>query len=59
MTPEPVYLSPKEAAAHLGLTTRTLRHYVQNGRLTRYTVGPRQVRYRADEITDLIKVSRR
>lgn len=48
------FLTPAQAADQLGLSTRTLRRYASDGLLTRYTVGPRQVRYRANDVAALL-----
>jgi excisionase family DNA binding protein len=44
------YLSVAETADYLGVTTRTVRQMVSDGRLTAYRLGARVVRLRRDEI---------
>jgi excisionase family DNA binding protein len=44
------YLSISETADYLGVTTRTVRQMVSDGRLTAYHLGARVVRLRRNEI---------
>ena len=44
------YLTIKQAAEYLGLTDRTVRQMIADGRLTGYRSGNRLVRLRIDEI---------
>jgi excisionase family DNA binding protein len=44
------YLSISETAAYLGVTTRTVRQMVSDGRLIAYHLGARVVRLRRAEI---------
>lgn len=44
------YVSPAEAADYLGVTTRTIRQMVSDGRLTAYRNGPKLVRLDLNEI---------
>lgn len=44
------YLSISETADYLGVTTRTVRQAIADGRLTGYRLGARLVRLRRDEI---------
>lgn len=44
------YLSIAETADYLGVTTRTVRQMIADGRLTGYRLGARLVRLRRDEI---------
>lgn len=44
------YVSPAEAADYLGVTTRTIRAMVSDGRLTAYRNGPKLVRLDLNEI---------
>jgi excisionase family DNA binding protein len=46
----PSYISISEAADYLGVTTRTVRQMVSDGRLIAYHLGARIVRLRRDEI---------
>jgi excisionase family DNA binding protein len=46
----PAYLSIRETADYLGVTTRTVHSMVSDGRLTAYRLGARVVRLRRDEI---------
>jgi excisionase family DNA binding protein len=44
------YISIADAATYLGLTTRTVRQMIADGRLRGYRSGSRIVRLRIDEI---------
>jgi excisionase family DNA binding protein len=44
------YITIGEAADYLGLTERTVRQMISDGRLTGYRAGRRVVRLRVDEI---------
>jgi excisionase family DNA binding protein len=44
------YISQAEAAAYLGVTPRTIRQMIADGRLRAYRSGARLVRLRVDEI---------
>lgn len=44
------YVSPTDAADYLGVTTRTIRQMVADGRLTAYRSGPKLVRLDLNEI---------
>ena len=48
--PRGPYLSISETAGYLGVTTRTVRQMIADGRLTGYKLGARVVRLRRDEI---------
>ncbi|MCA2358540.1 helix-turn-helix domain-containing protein [Mycobacterium intracellulare] len=50
MPNERAYLSVNDAAEYLGVTTRTIRQMIADGRLRGYRSGPRLVRLRRDEI---------
>lgn len=50
MPKERAYLSVNDAAEYLGVTTRTIRQMIADGRLRGYRSGPRLVRLRRDEI---------
>lgn len=50
MAKERAYLSISDAAAYLGVTPRTIRQMIADGRLRGYRSGPRLVRLRRDEI---------
>lgn len=50
----PPLLTADQVAAHLGVTRRTLRRWAADGHLQPVIVGPRTLRYRADEIAALI-----
>jgi excisionase family DNA binding protein len=45
-----IYITQQEAADHLGVTDRTIRQMIADGRLRAYRLGPRVVRLRLDEI---------
>lgn len=44
------YITISDAADYLGVTTRTVRAMVADGRLVAYRCGPRVVRLRLDEV---------
>ena len=44
------YISISDTADYLGVTTRTVRQMIADGRLTGYRLGARVVRLRRDEI---------
>jgi excisionase family DNA binding protein len=44
------YMSPPEAGDYLGVTTRTIRQMVVDGRLQAYKLGAKVVRLKVDEI---------
>jgi excisionase family DNA binding protein len=48
--PERAYISVTDAAAYLGVTTRTIRQMIGDGRLTGYRSGARLVRLDRNEI---------
>jgi excisionase family DNA binding protein len=43
----------RDAAAHLGVSERTIRNYVAEGRLTAYRVGPQLLRFDLAEVDAL------
>ena len=49
------WITPGEAAEHLGVTDRTIRNYVAAGRLTGYRLGKRAVRLDLDEVDALLR----
>lgn len=49
------YLSIAETADYLGITTRTVRQMVADGRLRGYKLGARVVRLRRDEIDSAMR----
>jgi len=48
-------LTTQQAADHLGASTRTVRRYIAEGRLTGYRLGPRLVRVDHDELEALLR----
>jgi excisionase family DNA binding protein len=44
------WASVKDTAAYIGVTTRTMRQMVADGRLTQYRLGPRIVRFDLNEV---------
>lgn len=52
--PRPL-LSVDQAADALGCTSRTIRRYISDGRLTGYRVGPRLIRIDAAELDRLLR----
>jgi excisionase family DNA binding protein len=49
------YIKPSEAAEYLGVTDRTIRAMVADGRLTAYSNGRRLIRLDLDEIDAAMK----
>jgi len=47
--------SVTQAAAHVGVTAKTIRAYIERGLLTGYRVGPRLVRIDQAELDALIR----
>lgn len=52
------YITSGEAAEYLGVTTRTIRAMVADGRIRAYALSSRMVRYRLDEIDAAMKAGR-
>lgn len=50
MPPHRAYVSITDAAEYLGVTTRTIRQMIADGRLTGYRAGTRLVRLDRNEI---------
>lgn len=48
-------VSLPQAAEMLGVTTRTLRRYIADGRLSAYRLGPRMLRVDLDELDALLR----
>lgn len=51
---EDEYITVPEAAALAGKDPKTIRRWFNEGRLTKYRVGPRSVRVRRSELVQLI-----
>jgi len=49
----PVLISTAEAARRLGVSPNTIRNYVANGQLTAIRVGPKLLKFDADEVDSL------
>jgi excisionase family DNA binding protein len=49
------YITIKQAAQYLGLTDRTVRQMIADGRLAGYRSGARLVRLRVDEIDSVMQ----
>jgi excisionase family DNA binding protein len=49
------YVTQAEAAEYLGLTDRTIRAMIADGRLKAYKLGPRVLRLRLDEIDSAMR----
>lgn len=49
------WASLQEAAEHLGVTDRTLRTMIADGRLKGYRSGPRLIRVDLNEVDDMMK----
>jgi excisionase family DNA binding protein len=50
-----VYITQKEAGELLGLTDRTVRNMIADGRLLAYRLGPRVIRLRLDEVESALQ----
>jgi excisionase family DNA binding protein len=46
-------ISTAQAAQRLGLSPNTIRNYVANGQLTAHHIGPRLLKFYADEVDSL------
>lgn len=44
------YITQAEAAEYIGVTDRTIRNMIADGRLKAYTLGPHVIRLRLDEV---------
>lgn len=53
--PKGAYLSISDTADYLGVTTRTIRQMIADGRLRGYKLGARVVRLRRDEIDSALR----
>lgn len=49
------YITLAEAAEHLGVSSRTVRRYITEGRLAGYRVGPRLVKVKRVDLDDLMR----
>lgn len=49
------FITIKEAADYLGFSTRTIRNYISQGRLTGYKVGARSIRIDKAEVDALLR----
>lgn len=54
-TLEPEHLAPREAAAHLGVTERTIRRLIESGDLPAYRVGSKIIRIKRTDIDALLR----
>lgn len=48
-------ITQQQAAEHLGVTDRTVRQMIADGRLRGYRVGPRLIRLRLDEVESALQ----
>ena len=48
-------LSISETADYLGISTKTVRHYIADGRLKAVRIGPRLIRVHRDSIEALMR----
>lgn len=55
LTAEKRWYPEAEASDYTGLTGRTLRKYVSQGRLRAYRIGPRQIRYDVADLDALLE----
>jgi excisionase family DNA binding protein len=53
-TETPTFITAREAGQLLRVAPRTIRRWSEQGRLTSYRLGPRSMRFDAEEITTLI-----
>jgi excisionase family DNA binding protein len=49
------YVCLGEAAEQHGVSQRTIRRWIAQGRITGYRIGPRVIRVRADELEQLAR----
>lgn len=49
------YISQAEAAEYLGMSVKTVRRYISEGRLTGFRLGNQQLRVDRDEVEALFK----
>ena len=49
-TPPKKYVSARQAADIVGVSTRTIHRYVNEGRLRAYRCGPKLIRFDAEEV---------
>jgi len=54
-SPGPRWATVKEAAKHVGLSTRTIRRYIATGRLAASRLGPRRIEVDLNEVDKLRK----
>ena len=52
-TSQRVYLSPFEAGEYVGTTSRTIRRWIAEGRLSAKRFGPRTIRIHLDDLDAL------
>ena len=45
-----VFISPYEAAEHIGVSSRTIRRWIAEGRLRAVRFGPRTIRVRLEDL---------
>lgn len=49
------YMSTREAAEYLRISTRTLQHYARGGRLSRIRLSRQKILYIRAEVEDLVE----
>lgn len=54
-TPARQWMTPQQAADHLGITDRTLRRYIARGQLPAYRMGNRVIRVRLGDVEALLR----
>jgi excisionase family DNA binding protein len=50
------FVNVSEAADYADVSTRTIRRYISDGRLTGYRVGPRLIKVDLDDLDKLLRV---
>jgi excisionase family DNA binding protein len=56
MPPAPAYLTIDEVAELCRVTDRTVRNWINSGRLTAYKMGPQAVRIAVEDVAGMFKV---
>lgn len=50
----PVHASVQQVADHLGVSTKTVRNYIADGRLSAVRLGPRLIRVKRESVERLM-----
>lgn len=52
--PNAEFVSPEDAAEHMGVATKTIRRWIKSGLLPGYSVGPRFIRVRLSDLDAML-----